>query len=963
MSEIKNSSSKSQASSPHKHRHHSHNHKRNSHSHQNHHQHHSADRYHNQHHHHQHHDVRSSMSDNDEDYRIHKPTCKNNKPRSNRCQTTRFKDDLNESIHDLHKRVRDISFEQEKISDRLQKNCETSKRYSSDYKSHQKPSNLKNVNSDEALVGDSSDMENRLEKRINLVYSKMKKERDTTTHTVSSEIKTMLEEFRQCSKEDLTTRQLNQSEQEKQKTLQELHQTKKRLVDLEDSKQSLSSQVLLLKDQLSKFEQEQQFQKQQKRFLNQEDTAMSCKCHIEIANLKAEIQGVARRSSSASGDNHHNSTSEIFRTIEKYERQKDMLSDTNQSLKLTLKDKELEAVQHLEEIKALRDKNQDVEKNNFRLQSDLDMLSSKFMNVNTEQDKYAEYMRSAQEQFNMSEQKREDLKQDAQETIRLWKNKVRKLEKSHDRYKTETDKLLDKSENYKSSQISLTAQLENKNQECQTLRDINSNLEEKSNLQDMEVAHLKNLCEELKMQSISLKSELNEDRNSSKSLEKKCFELQTEKNNLERQCTSEEAKSREVFQKINDIQNELELLRNERKEFESYIHKLENECQKLKANLDNVERAEQEAKSDLNNFSKQAIHNKETYEETLSKFNTQIQQSQYQLHKTRIDYEDKLRILQAQLTEEKSNCDIYQRREADYLNEINEAKTSKRRIEDNLTELQAKIDKLHRNDNEKTHVVLEYEDKFNKALCELTHQKNYFFNKETEYLKMLNSIDVDADLVISLLSNNSNEEYRPLLNLEESDKANYLYLLIKHKIHWFCKNVEILFQNEYKLQQNNIFLEHELDTLKKTCTSNLKNQSIFLKNLENQNCELLSERAIALRNMQLLEEYLASLTDAMKDHSCREIDRTHHLLAIDNIHSLHKNENLSVREKSEIYERFKSYRNTINEIKMQLDASSLRISGSKEQVSKTKLARSSTISSDCKNTRIRTVTKPKPFKV
>lgn len=44
---------------------------------------------------------------------------------------------------------------------------------------------------------------------------------------------------------------------------------------------------------------------------------------------------------------------------------------------------------------------------------------------------------------------------------------------------------------------------------------------------------------------------------------------------------------------------------------------------------------------------------------------------------------------------------------------------------------------------------------------------------------MLNSIDVDVDLVISLLTSNLNEQYRPLLNLEESDKANYLYLLVK----------------------------------------------------------------------------------------------------------------------------------------------------------------------------------------
>ena len=92
----------------------------------------------------------------------------------------------------------------------------------------------------------------------------------------------------------------------------------------------------------------------------------------------------------------------------------------------------------------------------------------------------------------------------------------------------------------------------------------------------------------------------------------------------------------------------------------------------------------------------------------------------------------------------------------------------------------------------------------------------------------------------------------------------------------------------------------------------------------------MSERAIALRNMELLEvikrfflnsapeknsfktlvlnfkHYLASLTDSVKDHSVKEIERTHHLIAIDNINNLYKNNNLSESEKDEIYERFKS---------------------------------------------------------
>ena len=44
----------------------------------------------------------------------------------------------------------------------------------------------------------------------------------------------------------------------------------------------------------------------------------------------------------------------------------------------------------------------------------------------------------------------------------------------------------------------------------------------------------------------------------------------------------------------------------------------------------------------------------------------------------------------------------------------------------------------------------------------------------------------------------------------------------------------------------------------------------------------------------------------LRDHSTREIERTHHLIAIDNIYHLYKNNHLSESEKDEIYERFKS---------------------------------------------------------
>lgn len=67
-----------------------------------------------------------------------------------------------------------------------------------------------------------------------------------------------------------------------------------------------------------------------------------------------------------------------------------------------------------------------------------------------------------------------------------------------------------------------------------------------------------------------------------------------------------------------------------------------------------------------------------------------------------------------------------------------------------------------------------------------------------------------------------------------------------------------MFQHKVKLQQNIIFLEHEIETMKKNSAYNIKAQGMYLKNLENQNHELMADRDIALKNMELLEVFILS---------------------------------------------------------------------------------------------------------
>ena len=55
------------------------------------------------------------------------------------------------------------------------------------------------------------------------------------------------------------------------------------------------------------------------------------------------------------------------------------------------------------------------------------------------------------------------------------------------------------------------------------------------------------------------------------------------------------------------------------------------------------------------------------------------------------------------------------------------------------------------------------------------------------------------------------------------------------------------------------------------------------------------------------KQYLVNLSESVKSSSLKEIERAHHLLAIENVTSLCNNKNLSEFEKKEILNRFNKY--------------------------------------------------------
>lgn len=269
--------------------------------------------------------------------------------------------------------------------------------------------------------------------------------------TDCGDIKHMIDEFRKASREDITLLVKSQEFEKQRAQTNDLTTTKKRLLEVQESKEDLAREVQKLKEQLNRIEctSSNQFPPPPQPTTTTSSMASSSstststsgtcssmmgnnyqKSHSmslekEIEHLKAELNRnkpsttttIAHEMLATPHFAHNNS--DVLRTIEKYERQKDYLSEHNQALKILLKEKELNELQMKSEIKALRERYESVEMSIGKLKSDLDIAMAKVHEANMESERYALSYHTVEEQLNLSEKKRDELKTEAQETIKL----------------------------------------------------------------------------------------------------------------------------------------------------------------------------------------------------------------------------------------------------------------------------------------------------------------------------------------------------------------------------------------------------------------------------------------------------------------------------------------------------------------------------------------------------------------
>lgn len=250
--------------------------------------------------------------------------------------------------------------------------------------------------------------------------------------------------------------------------------TKRKIADLEESKNSLSQQVMKLKDQLEKFESAQISPKESKAIPLQIHQTIS----RELENFCEKLEKSAHKNAEST---------ETISLVNMYKTEIEKLNDTIQNLRMSLKDKELQELEYRHDNKTMTEKIAELEKSNSSLRNDLDLAIQKMNELVYEQSQNISQLRLYEDELGVSEKKRDELRHEAQDTIKLWKNKVKKLEKNLEKSRVEVETLSQQNEYLREASKSLTIQMENISQEYHILRDLNKTLEHKLSTQGNEV--------------------------------------------------------------------------------------------------------------------------------------------------------------------------------------------------------------------------------------------------------------------------------------------------------------------------------------------------------------------------------------------------------------------------------------------------------------------------------------------
>ncbi|XP_074091709.1 centrosomal protein of 128 kDa isoform X10 [Macrotis lagotis] len=362
-------------------------------------------------------------------------------PRS-RSSCVRFLDEPDDlvQLHSLHQSLRDLSNEQARLGDDL--NRELSRRNRSDAQTKKTLEEL-SVRLDESQRQDT--VTERVEKRLQEIERVIHNERQLGEMR-QEQLGLMSLQFQEALKkqdtkasenEGLMKTKLRQSESEKIQLEQELETSRRLLSQSESSRESLLLQMEDLRSQLMTY-QSQQISRQQINHQNELEDERRFKRGAERSDQ--EKQELDKQILELKAKLNHNAmmseVQELKRCIERKDKEKVHLEEQTEALASDLEKREKQQVRMLEQLTEIQKRYEECENERTLANSQVRELVQQAEESTKEAERYLSEFQRSEALRQESEKKKEELRTKAQESIRQWKLKYkaseRELEKQNE---------------------------------------------------------------------------------------------------------------------------------------------------------------------------------------------------------------------------------------------------------------------------------------------------------------------------------------------------------------------------------------------------------------------------------------------------------------------------------------------------------------------------------------------------
>ncbi|XP_006864848.1 PREDICTED: centrosomal protein of 128 kDa [Chrysochloris asiatica] len=848
------------------------------------------------------------------------------KPIKSRPTGVRFVGETNDvgQIHVLHQSLRDLSSEQIRLGDDL--NREFSRRIRSDAETKRALEEL----TEKLNVQRKEVVSDRVERRLQELEREMRTERELVEKRqdqlglMSLQLQEALkkQEAKADDSEEAMKNKLRQTETEKSQLEQELELSRRLLNQSEGSRETLMHQIEELRTQLIKAEGDRKGLQHQVSQISQQQSNPQDE-QVDDRRFRRgterDKQDLEKQMSDLRVQLNFNAMAseleEVKRCMERKDKERAHLAIQVEDLTRELENREKQQLQMLDQLKEIQNHFETCEAEHKRADLQISELTHHAEDATKQAERYLSEFQQSEALREEAEKRREDLKSKAQESIKQWKLKHKKLERELEKQSETLEELTDKKNQILKERDELKSQVYAALQQIENLRKELNDVLTKRAIQEEELHCKEKKLTDIKSHQADLEQEIKDSLNTIHRLEselKKQSKIQSqmkaEKTHLEEENAELKKSQAEDKAKLLEMQESVKDLSAIRADLANKLAEEERAKKEVLKELSDLKTREKFREDETATIIKQLklerdVHQREledlssSLQSVKTKHEQNIQELMKHFKKEKSEAENHIRTLKAENLEDKNTTKVHLWQLERLKSQCDRLTQELAQNEEENKKLKLKYQCLKEQLEEKEKQISNEEDNLRRMEEARLQLKDQLLCLETEQESIFGMIGKEIDTVCKAFWKDSMEKLKVFSSVPDMHYDPHRWLAeSKTKLQWLCEELKERENREKNLRHQLMLCRQQIKDLTENKESELQylfeqieRQEQLLEEIHQEKRDLLDENHRKDEEMESLQDRVNALETSTR-------------VALDHLES--------VPEKLSLLEDFKDFRDS-----------------------------------------------------